>query len=73
MHRNDIVVATDHVARRDFVVSDLAEDTEGESWEAISAGVVSGVGEPKDVKPTDPELAGAMFAVAKAWRFEGPH
>ena len=73
MHHGDIVVATDHVAGGDFVVSDLAENTGGESWKAISAGVVCRVGEAKDVKPADPELSGAMFVVAEAWRFEGPH
>jgi hypothetical protein len=73
MHRDDIVVATDHVAGGDFVVSDLAENTGGESWKAISAGMVCRVGEAKDVKPADPELSGAMFAVAKAWGFEGPY
>ena len=31
IHRNDILVANDHVARGDFVVSDLAENTGGES------------------------------------------
>jgi hypothetical protein len=44
-----------------------------ESWKAISAGVVCRVGEAKDVKPADPELSGAMFAVAEAWGFEGPY
>ena len=73
MHRNDIVVAAVHVARGDFVVSDLAENTGGESWKPISAGVVSSVGEAKDVKPTDPELPGAMFTIAEAGGFEGPH
>ena len=73
MHCNDIVVATDHVARGDFVVSDLAENTGGESWKTISAGVVCSVGKAKDVKPADPELSGAMFSIAKAWGFEGPY
>jgi hypothetical protein len=73
MHRNDIVVATDDVARGDFVVPNLAEDTGGESRKTIVTGVVSRVGEAKDVKPADPELSGAMFAVAEAWGFEGPH
>ena len=73
MHRDDIVVATDHVARGNFVVSDLAENTGGESWKTISAGVVCSVGAAKDVKPADPELSGAMFSIAKAWGFEGPY
>jgi hypothetical protein len=73
MHRNDIVVATEHVAGGDYVVSDLAENTGGECWKTISAGMVCRVGEAKDVKPADPELSGAMFLVAEAWGFEGPH
>jgi hypothetical protein len=71
MHRNDIVVATDDVARGDFVVPNLAEDTGGESRKTIGTGVVSRVGEAKDVEPTDPELSGAMFAIAEAGGFEG--
>jgi hypothetical protein len=73
MHRNDIVVATDHVASGDFVVPNLAENTGGESRKTIGACVVWSVGEAKDVKPADPELPGAMFAVPEAWGFEGPH
>ena len=73
VHRNDIIVATDHVARGDFVVSDLAENTGGESWKTISAGVVCSVSEAEDVKPADPELLGAMFAIAETWGFEGPY
>ena len=68
---NDIVVATDDVARGDFVVPNLAEDTGGESRKTIGTGVVSRVGEAKDVEPTDPELSGAMFAIAEAGGFEG--
>ncbi len=71
MHRNDIVVATDDVARGDFVVPNLAEDTGGESRKTIGTGVVSRVGEAKDVEPTDPKLSGAMFAIAEAGGFEG--
>jgi hypothetical protein len=71
MHRNDIVVITDHVARGDFVVPNLAENTGGESRKAIGAGVVGRVGKAKDVKPTDPELSGAMFLISEAWGFKG--
>ena len=70
MHRNDIIVTTDDVARGDFVVPNLAEDTGGESRKTIGAGVVSRVGEAKDVEPTDPELSGAMFSITEAWGFE---
>jgi hypothetical protein len=73
VHRDDVIVATDHVAGGDFVVSNLTENTGGENWETIVAGVVWSVGEAKDVKPADPELPGAMFAVPEAWGFEGPH
>ena len=71
MHRNDIVVTTDHVARGDFVVPNLAENTGGESRKTIGTGVVGRVGKAKDVKPTDPELSGTMFSISKAWGFEG--
>jgi hypothetical protein len=71
MHRNDIVVATDHVARGDFVVPNLAENTGGESRKAIGACVVGRVGKAKDVEPTDPELSGAMLSIPEAWGFEG--
>ena len=70
MHRNNIVVATDHVARGDFVVSNLAENAGGESRKTIGAGVVIRVGKAKDVEPTDPELSGAMFSITEAWGFE---
>ncbi len=73
VHRNDIVVATDHVARGDFVVSDLAENTGGESWKTVSASVVCSVGKAEYVEPADPKLSGAMFAIAEAWGFKGPH
>jgi len=72
VHRDNIVVATDHVASEDFVVSDLAEDNGGESWKTVSASVVCGVSETKYIKPADPELLDAMFSIAKAWGFEGP-
>ena len=72
VHRDNIVVATDHIASEDFVVSDLAEDTGGESWKTISASMVCGVSETKYIKPADPELLGSMFSIAKAWGFEGP-
>ena len=72
VHRDDINVATDHVASRDFVVSNLAEDTGGESWKTVSASVVCGVRETKYIKPADPKLPGAMFSITKAWGFEGP-
>ena len=71
MHRNDIVMTTNHVARGDFVVPNLAENTGGESRKAIGAGVVGRVGKAKDVKPTDPELSGAMFLISEAWGFKG--
>ncbi len=71
-HRDNIVLATDHVDSGDFVVSDLAEDTGGESWKTVSTSVVCGVSETKYIKPADPELSGAMFSIAKAWGFEGP-
>ena len=54
-------------------MENLAENTGGESWKTISAGVVCSVGEAKDVKPADPELSGTMFAIAEAWGFEGPY
>ena len=73
VHRNDIIVATDHIARGDFVVSDLAENTRGESWKTVSVSVVCSVGEAEYVKPADPKLLGTMFAIAKEWRFKGPH
>jgi hypothetical protein len=73
VHPDDIVVATDHIASGDFVVSDLAENTGGESWKTVSASVVCRVGKAKYVKPADPELSGAMFAIAEAWGFEGPY
>ena len=72
VHRDNIVLATDHVASGDYVVSDLAEDTGGESWKTVSASVVCGVSKNKDIKPADPELSGTMFSIAKAWGFEGP-
>jgi hypothetical protein len=31
------------------------------------------VSEAEDVKPADPELLGAMFAIAETWGFEGPY
>ena len=71
VYRNKIVVTTDHVASGDFVVSDLAEDTGGESWKTVSASVVCGVSKTKYIKPADPELSGAMFSIPKAWGFEG--
>ena len=71
MHRNDIIVATDHVARGYFVVPSFAEDAGGESRKTVGAGVVGSVGEAKDVEPTDPELSGAMFAISETWGFEG--
>jgi hypothetical protein len=71
MHRNDIVVTTNHIARGDFVVPNLAEDTGGESRKTIGACVVGRVGKAKDVKPTDPELSGAMLSIPEAWGFEG--
>jgi hypothetical protein len=71
MHRNDVVVATDHVARGDFVVPNLAEYTGSESRKTIGAGVVSRVRKAKDVEPTDPELLGAMFLISEAWGFKG--
>jgi hypothetical protein len=71
MHRNDIVVATDHVARGDFFVPNLSENTGGESRKPIGAGVASRVGKAKDVEPTDPELSGAMFSISEAWGFQG--
>jgi hypothetical protein len=71
MHRNDIVVTTNHVARGDFVVPNLAEDTGGESRKTIGACVVGRVGKAKDVEPTDPELSGVMLSIPEAWGFEG--
>ena len=73
VHRDDIVVATDHVASEDIVVSDLAENTRGESRKTVSASMVCSVGKAKYVKPADPELSGAMFAIPEAWGFARPY
>ena len=70
MHRNDIVMTTNHVARGDFVVPNLAEDAGGESRKTVGACVVVGVGKAQDVEPTDPELSGAMLSIPETWGFE---